>query len=136
MMLVVDANMVIAALIKEGKAREILKSSKFKFVTSDFVKEEIQKYSEVIIEKSGLTKESLDLLEAIIFKEIETIPKGSYEAKLHKAEEIMKNDVKDATYVACYLALKCDGIWTHDPHFYGKPELKIFRTSNLLKLLQ
>ncbi len=135
MKLVVDANVIIAALIKNGKSREILASGKFKFVTSDFVKEEVQKYIPLIKEKSGMDDHTLEVLTALIFEEIETIPRIEYEKELKKAEEIMKEDLKDSTYVACYLALKCDGIWTHDPHYYRKQAIKPFRTIDLVKFL-
>ncbi len=133
--LVVDANVVIAALVKNGKVREILLSDKFKFVAPDFVKEETLKYLDLIKQKSGLAKDDLDLLITLLFQEIETIPRSEYQSQLPKAERMIKNDVKDAPYVACYLALKCDGIWTNDSDYDGKPELKVFKTEYLLKLL-
>ena len=133
--LVVDANVVIAALVKNGKVREILLSDKFKFVAPDFLKEETLKYTDLIMQKSGLAKDDLDLLITLMFQEIETVPKSEYQSKLPRAEKIMKNDVKDAPYVACHLALKSDGIWTNDSDYDGKPELKVFKTEYLLKLL-
>ena len=54
MILVVDANVVIAALIRNSKAREILLSGKFKFLAPDFVKEETFKYLEYVKQKSGM----------------------------------------------------------------------------------
>jgi len=75
------------------------------------------------------------MLIILLFQEIETLPKSEYEHELQKATEIMKNDVKDAPYVACYLALNCDGIWTSDSDYDEKPELKVVRTEYLLKLL-
>lgn len=110
MILVVDANIVIAALIKNNKTREILLSGKFKFLAPDFVKEETFKYLEYVTQKSGMEKDDLSLLVTLVFQEIQTIPKGDYEPEPKKAEELMKEDIKDAPYVACYLALKCDGI--------------------------
>ena len=135
MNLVVDANMIISALIKKGKVREIILSGKFKFVTPNFIKEEIYKYSEYIRSKAHLTKEEFDLLLALFFEEIEIISKDEYESELTRATKIMKNDVKDVTYVACYHALKCDGIWTKDQHYQNKQELKVVTTEYLLKLL-
>lgn len=135
MILVVDASVVIAALIKNGKSREILLSGKFKFIAPDFVKEEIFKYIGYIQRKSGLGKTDLDLLLNILFQEIETIPKSEYHSELNTAIEIMKENVNDAQYVACYLALKSDGIWTSDPDYEGKEGLKTVKTEYLLKLL-
>jgi predicted nucleic acid-binding protein len=52
-----------------------------------------------------------------------------------EALEIIKDDVKDAPYVACCLALKCDGIWTSDAHYSKNLQLKTFETEYLLKLM-
>ena len=47
----------------------------------------------------------------------------------------MKEDIKDAQYVACYLALKCDGIWTNDSDYDDKEGIRVFKTEYLMKLL-
>lgn len=52
MIILIDANIVISALIKDGKVREIITNKKFEFVSPDFILEEINKYKEYICEKS------------------------------------------------------------------------------------
>ena len=89
MILVVDANVVIAALIKNGKAREVLMSGKFKFVAPDFLKEETLKYIELIKQKSGITKDNLDLLMSLLFQEIETVPLSEYKSELSNSFSIV-----------------------------------------------
>ncbi len=76
MILVVDANVVIAALIRNSKAREILLSGKFKFLAPDFVKEETFKYLEYVKQKSGMGEDALNLLVTLVFQEVQTIPRG------------------------------------------------------------
>jgi predicted nucleic acid-binding protein len=44
MILVIDANCVIAALIKNNKSREIIISHKFDLVSPDYLLDEINKY--------------------------------------------------------------------------------------------
>ena len=111
MRIVIDANMVIAALVRDSKAREIIMSDKFDFVSPDFVLDEIYKYEDEICEKAGLSKIEFELLMALIFQKISIINADYYETYKENAKNIMKEDVKDVPYVACYLALKCDGIW-------------------------
>ena len=48
----------------------------------------------------------------------------------------MKDDIKDIPYVACFLAKKCDAIWTNDTDFWGKPGIKAVDTADLLKHIQ
>jgi len=135
MKIVVDTNMIIAALVKDSKAREIIMNSKLEFLSPDFVLDEIYKYEDYICEKAGLSKEEFELLMALIFQKITIIPSYDYESYKEKAKEIMKEDVKDVPYVACYFALKCDGIWTNDPDYEGKEEIKIFSTKDLLEFM-
>lgn len=132
MRVVVDTNMVIAALIKDSKAREILASGEFEFFSPEFVLEEIEKYKVLIREKSGLSEDELELLISLVFEDIRIVPSYDYETFKEAAMEIMEEDVKDAPYVACYLALKCDGIWTNDPDYSNKEGIKTLSTKELL----
>jgi predicted nucleic acid-binding protein len=134
MMLVVDANIIMAALIKDGKSRELIISGSFTLVRPDYMSEELDKYKERIAEKAGLSIGEIELLIALLLKRIRSIPYSEYKVKLAEARNIMKNDVKDVPYVACYLALKCDGIWTNDTDYDNTP-IKIFKTHDLLPLL-
>lgn len=134
MILVVDANVVLAALIKNGRTREVLMSHKFRFVAPDFLKEEIEKHGKYVKEKAGLTDSEFNVLISLIFSEIEIIPQTEYHPTIRKAKELIE-DVKDTTYVACYLALKCDAIWTNDDHYKEGMGLKIVKTEYLLNLM-
>ena len=135
MKIVIDTNMVIAALIKDSKAREIIMSDKFEFVSPEFVLDEIYKYEGYICKKTGLSKNEFELLMALIFQKITIIPMSEYEKFKEKSKIIMKEDLKDVPYVACYLALKCDGIWTNDSDYKNKKQIKIFSTKDFLGLL-
>jgi predicted nucleic acid-binding protein len=135
MILVLDANIVIAALLKDGKSREIIVSGKFTLVAPDFLREELDKHKDYIARKGSLSKDELGLLLALLLKRIRIILRQEYERELKSAEKLIDNDIKDAPYLACYTALKCDGVWTSDPDFNEKPNVKIFRTEYLLSLL-
>jgi predicted nucleic acid-binding protein len=74
------------------------------------------------------------LLITLLFEKIEVTAHADYKNAIAKAKNMMKNDVKDVPYVACYLALKCDGIWTNDTDYDNTP-IKIFKTRDLLNLL-
>ena len=136
MKLVIDTNIVISALIKDGKAREIIVSGKFELVSPDFVLDEIRKYDSYICEKSGLGKDEFELLIALIFQKITVVPYLEYEAYKEAAKKLMERDIKDVPYVACYMALNCDGVWTNDADYEGKKEIKTISTAELSRLLQ
>ncbi len=128
--IVVDANIIIAALIKNSRVRRILSKNMHEFVSPDFVLEEIEKYKDYICEKSGLKKEDIDILLTMLLQTITILSTEEYTSSLSKALEIMKNDKKDVPYVACYLAWNCDAIWTNDKDFEGKEEIIIIKTED------
>jgi predicted nucleic acid-binding protein len=134
MILVVDANVILAALIKDGKTREVLMSRSFKFVAPDFIKDETQKHKAYVKKKAGLSDVEFDLLLNLIFSEIETIPETEYNSTLKKAKDLIE-DVNDVPYVACCLALSCDAVWTNDDHYKTEKGLKIVKTEYLLTLM-
>lgn len=134
MKIVVDANMVIAALVKESKAREVLFSKKLQFVSPEFVLQEIEKYKEELRNKIGIDAARFELLLKLIFQNISIIPQEEYHACLEKAQDLMKEDVKDAPYVATYFALHCNSIWTNDPDFKDKG-VPLCSTKDLLGLI-
>jgi len=136
MRVVVDTNIVISALIRDSKVREILLSTRFNFVSPDFVLDEIAKYSDYISRKAGISRKEFDLLMALIFQGVTIVPAESYQSCKDKALSIMREDIKDVPFVACHLALGCDGIWTNDSDFEGKTGIKVFSTERMLQLMK
>ncbi len=137
MRLVIDTNMIIAALIKDSKAREIIILNKFEFYSPDFVLEEIRKYKDYICKKARMNQNEYDLLITLVFQYIEVISIEKYQKKLQEAKKIMIEDIKDVPYVACHLALKTEGIWTNDPNYKNLDDnITIFSTKDLLEILE
>ncbi|MDP4039133.1 MAG: PIN domain-containing protein [Candidatus Pacearchaeota archaeon] len=133
MKIVVDSNRVIAALIKESTTREILFGKDFEFVAPDFIMNEVRKYQEEIITKSGVSEEEFDVLLSLIFENIEIISEEEYKEFLEKLKDEIK-DEKDVPYIAVSVVSKADGIWTHDPHFKEQEKIKIFSNIDMLRI--
>ncbi len=135
MMIVIDANAVISALLKNGKSRQIIVSGKFTFVAPDYISEEVHKHKKEIAERAGISEGEVELLTILLFRRIMIVPSSEYKDKLAQAVRLMKDNLKDVPYTACYLALKCEGIWTNDTGFDGIYGIKVFRTEELMRLL-
>ena len=74
MELVVDANVIISALISSsGKTAEMLFSDKLKLYAPEYLLEEIGKHRKYILEKSGLSPEEMNMLLSLISSNIELI---------------------------------------------------------------
>jgi len=54
MKLVIDANVVISALIADSKTRELIVTLEPDLLTPAFVHDEVENYEDLIVEKSGM----------------------------------------------------------------------------------
>jgi len=134
MNLIVDANILFAALIKEGKTIEILLNPFFNFYATEFLFEEFTKYKEEILRKTHRTdKEFLEILE-ILKNIICIIPEEEYADKNKIAEKISpdKNDFK---YFALSLKINC-AIWSNDKKIREQKSVKVYSTIELIELLE
>ncbi len=133
MLLVVDANRVIAAFIKSGTTREILFMEQFEFIAPDFILEEIEKYKAEIMLKAGFGPDNFEVLLSLFLECITIFPQEEYQEYISLLETEI-SDIKDIPYVACCLAAKAQGIWTHDPDFREQKKVNVFTNIDLLRM--
>ena len=86
---VIDANVIISALIRDSKSRELLTLSPFTLYSPDTLLGSIEKYKDEFIEKSGLTVEDFETLLNFILEKVTIIEQEGYESKLKQADEII-----------------------------------------------
>lgn len=132
-LLVVDANRAIAAFIRSGTTREILMMEQFEFIAPDFILEEIEKYKAEIMLKAGLGLENFEVLLSLFLGCITILPKEEYQEYIPLLEKEI-SDIKDIPYIACGLAAKAQGIWTHDPDFREQKKVNVFTNIDLLRM--
>lgn len=132
MRLVVDTNRIISALIKDGYSRTIICSSCHDFYTLEYVVEEVEKYMDYIVKKSGMTAKEVDLLFTLFMQNVSVVSDATVKSKLDIAIDLMKDiDVRDAPILACALAVPNDGIWTEDKHFDKQNQVRVWHTKDL-----
>lgn len=96
----------------------------------------IRKYENVILEKSGLSKEDFETLLSLILENIEVIEKGGYENYLEEADKILGHiDKEDVSYIALALSRVNDRVWSDDRHFQQQKRIKIWKTEDVTKLV-
>jgi len=130
MKLVIDTNIIISALIKNGISRRIIVSPLIDFVTFEYTLQEISKYEKLICKKAKLNHDEFKLLLNLIFENIIIIPKKEYKAFLNPAKKFTE-DINDVPFIALCLALKMDGILSDDYHFKTQKDVIIYRTKEL-----
>jgi len=131
--LVVDANVLFAALIKKGVSYNFLFSERFHFFTPEYIFEEFEKYKEELLEKTERTTEDFfKLLD--IFKRRITLISLEELVDYTKKAEIISPDPKDIAYIALALKLQC-AIWSNDKKLKEKQnKVQVFHTHELIKL--
>lgn len=131
--LVVDANIIIAAMVRDSVARRLLLTLPFKFYCTDFVFEEINKHLALICRKNSLSIEENERFLKILSKYVKTVGYKLYCERLSEAEKIIGSiDEKDTLYIALAISLNADGIWTEDRHFLKQDKIKVWKTGDLL----
>jgi predicted nucleic acid-binding protein len=105
MRLVVDANILFAALIKGGSTVELLISDKLQLFTPEFLFLEFTKYEGLILKKTHRSNEEFSEFLELLKEHITTFPKKEITPFIYKAEEISP-DPKDTVYLALAFALK------------------------------
>ena len=127
--IVIDANPIISSLIG-GISREIIFSPLYKFITTQYTIEEVEKYLSYIGKKSGVNLE--EIKEAFELLPIEIYNKNFYEAKMKEAQLIIGNiDRKDIDILALVLETHYP-LWTEDKDFGNIPRINVIKTKDLV----
>lgn len=135
MKLIIDANIVISALISEqGDTRDLIFLTNFSLFTPEYLLEEVEKYKEIIIKKSGLDNESFEIAKSLIFSRIKIVPASEFSEFIKEASEICP-DENDTEYFALALKFNCP-IWTNDKKLKGQDKTKVYSTEEVLDLVR
>ncbi len=131
MLLVVDANILMAALIRDSGTRELLMSDELTLIAPEFLLEEATKYLGYISQKTKLENGVVEELmrEVIQRAEIKIYPAEEFEEEMNPAFKLSP-DPNDTMYFA--LALKTNAaIWSNDKALKKQNMIKIISTKGL-----
>jgi len=131
--LVVDANVVISALIADSTTRQLLVTLDPPLCTPAFVHDEIANYESLISEKSGLPPARVQQFVELLFQYIDVIPASGFAAEIESAEAALGDtDPQDVPYLACALAV--DGsLWSDDTDFEAQELVDVYTTSDVIE---
>lgn len=133
MKLVIDTNIILAALIRDSTTRKILFDTQHEFITPDFSLEEIRKYDELVMSKASVNKQEYDVLINKVFKHIQVVSQHIYQHTYHQAQ-IDISDPKDVAFLALARATSNDGIWSEDKGFQKQTSTPVWTTKDLIQL--
>lgn len=132
MKLVIDANVVISALIADSKTRELIVTLEPDLLTPAFVHDEIENYEELIVEKSGMEPDRVAQFIELLFQYIEVVPADDFYPAIERADEaIGDTDPGDVLYLACAIASDA-AIWSDDSDFDEQNLVETYSTGDVI----
>lgn len=137
MRLVLDTNVLIAALIKDSFTRAVLLLPEFEFLLPEHALEEVHRHQAKILRHSRLQPLDLDLLLNLLLQSITVVPKDRITPHLKTAEALIGAiDPNDVPFVALTLAEENHGIWSNDQAFGQLPGIKCWTTDDIKQYLR
>lgn len=137
MIIVLNSNIFVSALIKEGTTRKLIVECKEWLIIPEYFFQETRNHREEIISKSGLNREGYKKLFNLLLKYVFVIPNEIILPYREEALEIVKDiDVDDALFIATALAFDCAVVWSNDKKLKKQNKIKVFSTSEMIKLIE
>jgi predicted nucleic acid-binding protein len=132
MRLIVDTNIIFAALIRDSVTRRIfshLNDAEFFILSFNF--QEIDKYKKEILEKAKISEPTFMVLFEQLTKKCIIIEDEAIRLYWNEAKEIMwKIDPNDTPFIAAALSIRSD-IWSDDTHFLRQKRIRVWKTKDL-----
>jgi len=137
MKIVIDSNILFSALIKESITRKIILEYDDFFLFPSFIFEEMEKYKNELLKKSGMSKEEFNKLLKIILKKVKIIPNEVLTNYKKEALELVKEiDINDMVFVACALAHFNSVIWSDDKRLKNLKNIKVLNTQEIIEIFK
>ncbi len=132
MIIVLDANILFSALIKDSTIRKLILEYDGKFLIPAYIFQEMRKHKKELVNKSKMNEENFNLLLKIIVKKLKIVSNKELLMHAKTALEIVKNiDINDALFVACALVYENSIIWSEDKQLKKQNFVKIMNTEEI-----
>ena len=135
MELVIDTNILFSFFKYDSTTRKIMSDTSLKLFAPKETFTELLKYKEEICKKSNITEKEFKKIITNISSLITIIPKSKFVKSYEEAKEFLSDNTKDdAPFVglALYLGIP---LWSNDKALKRQVKIKVFSTSELMKLL-
>ena len=132
--LVIDANILFSAIIRQGMTSDLLVRTDLRLFAPEFILTEFNKYKAVIKRKSKKSNDEFERLIEIFQRRITLVPEQEFQSFIGKAKSFSP-DPKDTPYLALAMRLNC-GIWSNDkPLKNGQTKVNVHSTHELIEIL-
>lgn len=133
MKLVVDANILFSALIKDSFTAKLFFKERLRLYTAEFIIDEFHKYEELILKKTKRSPEQFAEIMVVLQKVITVVPQEEYAPFMDEAKRISP-DEKDVAYFALAMKLHC-ALWSNDKALKEQKTVKVYSTSEVAQVV-
>ncbi len=131
--LILDANILFAALIKDSFTAEIIFNENIHLFAPEFLFREFLKHKDEILRKTKRSSEDFNEIFRLLQQIITIMPKEEFYEYLNEAENFSPNP-DDVQYFA--LALKLNiSLWSNDDKLKKQDKVKIYSTEEIIKFI-
>ena len=130
--LVIDANVLFSALIKDSFAYNLLFSDTSHIFTPEYIFTELEKHKEEILKKTERTEGEFFRVLETLKQRIIIVPLEELVPYVEEAERLTP-DQDDMAYFALALKLNC-AIWSNDKKLKEQNKIKVYHTNELSKI--
>jgi len=135
MIIIIDVNVFLSALIKDSTTRFLIINLDQEFYFPEKSLEKIRKYRSYIQKKTELSDIEFLKLFRTLLKFIKIIPNEELLDKWDEAKKIMEHiDPEDVTFIAAALNQEDAIIWSDDKHFEKQDSIITLKTKDIINL--
>lgn len=131
--LILDANVLFSAILRDGTSAALLFAEGITLYAPEFLFEELAKYQEMLMRRTDRTASQFSAMLGALSEIIHIVPKEEYQPFITTAMQLSP-DPNDAMYFALALKLRC-AIWSNDKQLNEQDRVRIISTTALVKLL-
>jgi predicted nucleic acid-binding protein len=133
MKLVIDANVLFSALLKDGLTRKLLFHPEVQAFAPAFIAVELVEHERELLSKFSGTVQEFRSLTDLVLSQVALLPDQKLSPYLQAVESLSKDD-DDLLYLAAALYSGSD-LWSRDRGFAGQRRVKVWSTSELAAFL-
>lgn len=134
MKLILDANPLFSALIKDSITVKIIVSDYAGLYAPQYLFDEFLEHRDEVTKKTKRSEDELNNLIDTLKSIITVVPKKEFEHLLERAKELT-TDKDDVPYVALALKLNIP-IWSNDKKLKKQDKVQVYSTGEILEILK
>ena len=134
--LVVDANIIIAAFLRDSTVRRIMALSLIDLLAPEFLHEEIVPHLSLLRRRAGMSERAAEELLDLLEGHLTILPVDTLLPHWDRALAAIGHTDPNDAYVAAALATHSDGVWSDDPHLKTQRIVPCWTTKELVAALR